>query len=104
MNTKSYTVAVVLAAFAVAAAAAAPTEGSIGNETVGQSVKTRAEVRAELFAAQRDGSFQVTNEAYATSTTPFISTLSRAEVRKEAIVAARSAQRGRVEYSPYVGG
>ena len=93
MNTKSLTLAAVLSTFAFAAAAAGTTEASIGNEAVAQSVTSRAEVRAELVAAQRNGSFALASEAVTAPVAKAVSTATRAEVRKEAVAALTAARK-----------
>lgn len=70
------------AASGVAMAQVVPTEPWMGI----QSVKSRAEVVAELKQARADGAMEVFNEAYVEATRP---TLTRAQVVAE-LLAARS--------------
>jgi hypothetical protein len=79
MNAKSIALAALLATLSIGAHA---TEASEGPE--GVSLKSREEVRSEVQASMKDGSFVQTNEGVSLSAQPLDSTMDRASIRKEA--------------------
>lgn len=89
MNAKTLIAATLVVAFAGAGSAFAQ-EGTQDFPNAQQlSSKSRAEVRAELLAAQRDGTLQHDNSGEASPAPIAASTLTRAQVRAEAREAVR---------------